>query len=161
MAISTHFASGIAEWAQVKRPNKFNNWSINLYTDKATRKDIKSLGIRSNPKEGNDAYGDGWFITFRRPVSKTWKGTVTQLEPPQLLNADGTPFDGLIGNGSKVTVKFEVYDFNGGVDATGVKYDGGKAARLVAVRIDELVPYEPEAKEDAPAAKGPLEVPPF
>jgi len=135
------YVSGVAEWAQVKRPNKFNNWSINVYTDKATRKSLKELGLRANPKEGNEEFGDGWFLTFRRPTQATWKGKLTELDPPKVVMADGTVFDGLIGNGSKVTVKLEIYEYNGGIDAAGNRYEGGKAARLIGVRIDELVEY--------------------
>jgi len=144
MANQFFYVSGVAEWAQVKRPNKFGNWAIQVYTDKATRKQLKDIGLRVNPREGNEEYGDGWYLTFRRPTTKVWKGVKTELTPPVVLNADGTAYEGLIGNGSKVTVKIEIYDFNGGVDAAGVKYDGGKGTRLESVRIDALVEYKPE-----------------
>lgn len=150
------YVSGILEWAQVKTPNKFGNWSVNVYADKAQRKALKEMGLRANPKEGNEEYGDGWFLTFRRPTTATWKGVLTPLEPPKVVTADGQPFDGLIGNGSKGAVKLEVYEYKGGTDANGMAYQGGKAARLVGVRIDELVEYvrptENETSTSTPAA---------
>lgn len=149
------YVSGTAEWAQVKRPNKFGNWSINVYADKATRKSLKELGLRANPKEGNEEYGDGWFLTFRRPTSAMWKGVQTDLAPPKVVLADGTEFDGLIGNGSKVTVKLEVYEYKGGTDAKGLSYEGGKAARLVSVRIDELVEYVANSENETGTATMP------
>jgi hypothetical protein len=148
------YFTGIAEWAQVKRPNKFGNWSLNLYVDKPTRKMYKDAGLRGTPKEGNEDYGDGMYLTFRRPVQRRWKNEVVDLTPPKVLMADGTEFDGLIGNGSKVTVKVEVYEFGAGVGEDGKPYGAGKGSRLDTIRIDELVEYvRPENNDNAEAGQ--------
>lgn len=136
------FFDGIANWAQVQRPNKFGAYSINLVVDAPTRKAVKQTGAKLNVKETDEGE---FFYTFRRKATLRKKnGEVVEMDPPTVTLADGTPYTGLIGNGSKVTVKVEVYEFQGGVDANGQKYDGGKGTRLVGVRINELVEYKKE-----------------
>lgn len=141
--MSEHYFSGTAKWAKLKNPDKFGKWSINLYVDADTRKAIRATGSKLTAKEDDD----GFFYTFGRKTRASWG----EVNPPTVVLADGTPFDGLIGNGSKVTVKIEVYDFKAGVDAQGNAYAAGKGTRLVGVRVDELVVYQ-KPEETAPTA---------
>ena len=57
------------------------------------------------------------------------------MGPPKVLGADNSEWDKevLIGNGSKITVKLDVW--------VGTK---SKKVRWEAVRVEELIPYEPE-----------------
>ena len=67
--------------------------------------------------------------------------------PPEVLGPDGkTPITDLVGNGSKVTVKLETYTHN--------TPGGGKAiaARLAAVKVEELVKYNEGLKDEQAVA---------
>lgn len=57
------------------------------------------------------------------------------MGPPKVVDADGNPWDEevLIGNGSDITVKLDVWIGN-----------KAKKVRWEAVRVDNLVPYEPQ-----------------
>jgi len=148
MAVQYFFFDGEAQWAQLKSPNKFGNYSINLIVDGATRKAVKATGAKLNIKETED---DRFFYTFRRKATlRKRDGSIVELYPPAVTLADGTPYDGLVGNGSKVTVKVEVYEYQGGKDDQGNTWDAGKGTRLVGVRINELVEYKKEENPDAP-----------
>src|SRR6266516_1728248 len=77
------------------------------------------------------------FVYFNRPIDKLTKtGKRIGYAPPEILDKDGSPLKNtLIGNGSDVTIKLEVYSHGtpGGGKA--------KAARLLSVRVDNLVVF--------------------
>lgn len=154
MASTYHFFQGRANWAHVKRPNKFDNYSIDLIVDKDTKKAIKGTGLKGNAKDTLDT--DEPYFTFRRKSTLRKKtGEIVEMSAPKVTLADGTEFDGLIGNGSKVTVKIEVYDFDAGKGPDGTPYNAGKGSRLEAIRIDELVEYvKPEVEETVTTGDG-------
>jgi len=62
------------------------------------------------------------------------------MGPPKVVDADGNPWDEevLIGNGSEITVKLDVWIGN-----------KAKKVRWEAVRVDELVPYEPQDDQES------------
>ena len=112
-------------------------WKITLHPDDAslaTIQQLKKEGMKNWEKRDDD----GTYFTFKRPVTVLNKksGKDISLSPPVVLDHEGQPFTGPIGNGSDVTVKLEVYSHNtpGGGKA--------KAARFAALRIDSLVPFE-------------------
>lgn len=142
MATEYYYFSGIAKWAQLKTPNKFGKHSINLYIDSETRKAIRATGARINPKEDDE----GFFVTFRRDPNRDFGDG--PIGAPKVVDSEGQPFNGLVGNGSKVTVKVVMYNFPAG-EKNGEKYAAGKGTRLEAVRIDELVEYTPESNSDS------------
>jgi hypothetical protein len=77
---------------------------------------------------------DGYSVMFKRPMEK-WG---TQLTPPQMMDKDGNPWKGeLIGNGSDITVKVECYQYK-----KPFNKGKGRAIRLAAVRVDNLIPFE-------------------
>ena len=139
MAAVSHYASGIAEWAKVFPFNKDSYldqtmFTIDLVVDEDNARKIKASGTKLKPfpkSEGRIAY------KFRRreihPSIPEFGG------PPQvvIVKTDESgeevvePFNEAIGNGSKVTLKYTVYD--------SAK---GKGTRLEAVRVDELVPFQ-------------------
>lgn len=128
MATRFFYFHGKAKWAKVRKPDeKYGNYTINLYPTPESRNLIAESGLQIAPK--NDDEGE--FFTFRRPHEKLIKKEVVEFGPPQALNPDGTEFDGLIGNGSDVTIKVSVYDT--------IK---GKGHRWESVRVDKLVVYE-------------------
>lgn len=152
---------GKCKWAHVTRLNRFDAWSVELYPipeDLEKVRELQAEGIKNLVKKDED----GYFIRFKRDPQKTIQlrtGEVKTLffTPPTVSMADKTPIpDGVaIGNGSDVTVLLEVYEHgtpNGGK---------AKAARLEGIRVDNLVPFNPEtdysdeekAKVDALAAQ--------
>lgn len=84
---------------------------------------------------------DGKYVTFSRPISKIIKDETKEQGPPWVLwevEGEEVDFDDprRIGNGSVVTCKISVYDTR-----------MGKGHTLEAVRVDDLVEYNPEDTE--------------
>lgn len=136
------YVQGKCTYARVKNPDvEYDCWHITLYPDHVSLEKIRELqaeGMKNTIKKDDD----GWLIKFRRPMSRKYRNKfgveqVIPFDPPQVVNPDGTAFEGYIGNGSDVTLKLEVYQHGtpGGGKA--------KAARLLSVRVDHLVPYVP------------------
>jgi len=134
MSTKNYYFNGTVKWAKVRKPDeKYNDYKINLYPTEASLAEIKTSGVQVQPKEDED----GVYYTFRRKHEALEKGKVKVYGPPQVLDADNTVFEGLIGNGSKVTAKVEVYDTQ-----------KGKGHRLMIVRVDDLVEYNPDGVTD-------------
>ncbi len=134
------FIQGKFSWAKVGRPDlEYNNWVITVHPTPDSLEKIREMqgeGLKNVLKKDED----GYFTRFRCPVSRPRKdGTIWTFEPPKVVDADGKPLDGnLIGNGSDGTLKLEVYSHGtpGGGSAI--------AARLVGVRVESLVEFNPE-----------------
>ena len=135
MATEFHYFTGKCKWAMLKKPDeKYNNWKIDLYLDDDQIDKLNAIGLQNSQKE--DA--DGKFYTFRRPTEFQTRDKTTRqlkiipLNPPLILAKDKkTPMDVLIGNGSTVTMKLEVYDTQ-----------KGKGSRMIGVVVEDLVPFE-------------------
>ena len=125
MATKNYYFTGTVKWAKVRKPDeKYNDYKIDLYPDEASVNLIKESGVQVKPKENED----GTFYTFRRKHEQLIKSKLEILGPPKVISPDNTEFEGLIGNGSRVTAKVAVFDT--------VK---GKGHRLEIVRVDDLV----------------------
>ncbi len=130
MAQKIYYFSGMFKWAKVHQPDtKFGEkYQIDVYLDDASLDLFNKSGSRSKVRQDDD----GTFIKFsRNRWQKDNEGKDMDMGPPDVLSSNNEPFDKLIGNGSKGTVKVEVYDS---------KY--GKGTRLAAVRVDQHVPFE-------------------
>jgi hypothetical protein len=128
--MSVHDFTGIAKWAKVKTPEEFrgtSKYSIDLYLDKDELSRFRGLDLAVKIRKDDS----GTFVKLSRYTEKEFKGERVTFEAPKLWY-NGEAFDGLIGNGSKVTCRVTVYG------------DKVKAHRLEAVRIDELVEYNPD-----------------
>lgn len=138
----TYYFSGVAKWAKVYKHNmdkKFGDrYTICVYLDELSKKKYEMSGIQTALKEDEE----GQFAQFKRNDKQLIKGELVEFGPPEILGMDG--IDALIGNGSEVTVRVQVFDT--------VK---GKGSRLEKVRVDTLVPF---AKADGVGAEG-VEVP--
>lgn len=146
MAYSTTrsvYIQGKAKWAKLVTPDtKYNCWSVVVYPDEESMKILNDLketkgetsGILNPIKKDEDGYN----VTLKRPIQKLMGGKVTAFAPPIIVEADGTSLlrNALIGNGSDITCKVQVYNYN---KPTGGK---GTAMRLESVRVDKLVPFE-------------------
>lgn len=140
------FLQGKGKYIKTKRPNDWGKWTCMLYPNNESLEKIRELqgqGLKNTLKKDEDGYN----ATFSRPVEKTFKKSGLErkigFSPVEVLGPDGKPYDGLIGNGSDITVKLEVYQHNtpGGGKA--------KAARLSAIRIDNLVPFITDDLDEA------------
>jgi hypothetical protein len=157
-----HYFQGKGMWARLQSPDlEYNNWSIKVYLTQDSYAKFMKLKESSNGVEGilNDVKNeeDGYAVTFKRPVSKEFKGVKTMMTPPVVLDKDNQPYAGEIGNGSDVTVKVVRYTYN-----RPFNKGKGSAIRMEAVKIETLVPY---LKDQMPQsfqnqAKGIEEVPP-
>lgn len=130
MATKIIYLTGKAKWAKVRTPDeKYDNFTIDLFPTKESWGEFKASGMEVRPKRAEE----GEYITLRRPNNKLIKNEIVNFGPPKVLNPgpEETPFEGLIGNGSTVTVKVAVYDTM-----------KGKGHRLEAIRVDDLVVYE-------------------
>lgn len=135
------------------QPNEWNKWSHCLYPDPESLeilRDLQARGAKNQMKKDED----GYFMWINRPTSIEVKGKVVGMQPPLVLMADGiTPLQGvLVGNGSDVTTKLEVYEHR--VPGTPKK---AVAFRWKSTRVDNLIPFEPKrdfTEEEAGAARG-------
>ena len=131
--------SGTAYWASIQSPNtKFepHRWSINVGNLDAENKAIAEkdgLTVKNKGDEKED------FVTIKRKVRNA-KGSLNRQ--PNVVAANKRLItDTMIGNGSKVNVLYEPFEWNFG-GKTGVSAD------LRAVQVTELVPYSTD-EDDA------------
>ena len=89
---------------------------------------------------------DGYNIKFSCPPDKLYQGRMVPFHV-QVVDANGIPINDPIGNGSDVTMKVDIYTYRKGE---------GKAVRLRAVRVDNLIPFIPD-KDFRPDQKETLE----
>jgi hypothetical protein len=135
--MSVHYFSGTCQWAKLKEPDEYNGekkWKIDLFMERDELKALKATGVTLKVRENEEGRK---YVSFNRPVLKEIKGELREFDPPKLFDHAHQPLDCLVGNGSKVTVKIETYDTKMGM-----------GHRLLAVRVDELVPYEKTDTED-------------
>lgn len=137
------FFQGKGKWARLDVPDtKFDlagRWSIVQYlNNEGINKflDLKKLGLKNQLKKDDD----GTLVTWARPCQKMIRGKLKAFEPVQIVDKEGRPMPRTtqIGNGSDVTCKIEIYFYN-----TPQKVEAC-AARLVSVRIDNLIEYTKE-----------------
>jgi len=139
MATKTYFWDGTVNWAKVYENQidpKYKRWSVDFYPDKDTWPSVEESEVQCAVRESES----GKFIKLGRRQSMLIKGEAVTFGPPAVFDDQGEPVTALIGNGSHVTVKVDVYD--------SAK---GKGHRLQAVRVNKLVEYIPP-QGDAPGA---------
>ena len=125
----------------LKGDTEYKNWNIKCNMIPESAELFRSLQQRQGEVDGilNELkeHEDGPYHNFKRPFFKDFgKGEVPML-PPEVVDKDGNPWDRNIGigNGSDITVKVECYPFT-----NRRTRKRGRAIRLAAVRIDNLVP---------------------
>lgn len=146
MATKVYYISGKSMYAKVYEPDEYPegsfNWKIIVCPDEDGQETFNRSGCELRPKMYEE-FGRGY--QFRRPIEKEIKGKLVKFSPPSVLDANGESFpDGeqpLIGNGSDVTVKISVYD-------TPNRGKNSKGHRLESVRVDNLIEYTPEDREE-------------
>jgi hypothetical protein len=139
MATKVYYFSGIGMWFRIAKPDEeYKTYQFQLNLDDDSRKLFKESGLRN--KFSDSPFGP-YAVVLRRPMEKTFKHKETgediikKFDPPLVVDMDGNQIDpNILGNGSKVVAKMEVYD-------DGYK-KGSKGGRLVAIQVEELVKYE-------------------
>jgi hypothetical protein len=141
MAADYIFFQGKAKWVKSAQPNKFGNWSHDIYFNDESLEKFKKLqqdtdlveGIKNTLKKDED----GFYASISRPTSKLMKGKVVGFAPPIILDQTGQPLvDVLIGNGSDITTKIEYYVYKKPIGTRK-----GSAIRWFATKVDNLIPF--------------------
>lgn len=144
--------SGKAHWARVYEGNhdEFNGkefYKITVELDDESWSKFNQSGLSLKPKPvASDSEELG--VTFKRDLeAKTGidaKGKKWTLGggPPRVKDADGEVINDLIGNGSTVEVLINVYTVGAG------PMKGKKGHRLEAVKVLNLIKYEPPGDDD-------------
>lgn len=140
----TEYVQGKLKFVRVVQPDvMYDCWSTKIYPTAESLEKIRmwqGQGMK-NVLKMDEEEGNAWITTFRCPTKRLRKdGTMWTFEAPQVVDKDGAPMDGrLIGDGSDGTLKLEVYEHG--------TPGGGKAiaARLVGLRVDVLVPFNPDS----------------
>lgn len=140
MATTTLFFTGKTKWCKVRKPDeKYDTYQCPLYLDASTENMYKDSGIQLKVHEDQD----GKYVVFKRKHVEfnAFKKEQVTNGPPEIKIKRAKEYvafpDGLIGNGSLVTVKVEVYD-------TPRRGPGTKGHRLIAVAVEDLIEYNPE-----------------
>ncbi len=134
MSTKTFYFTGECKWAKVYEPveaydkTKPKEFTIDLYPDENSLDLFKRSGSQLRPKE--DKENGKTYIRFRCPSTALINGEVAHFAPA-VKDKDNKDFNDPIGNGSKVTLKADVYDTR-----------MGKGTRFAGLRIEELVEYE-------------------
>lgn len=118
-------------------PENPRTWSIDVTVDGEAVKALREAGLYAKVKNKGDDRGQ--FITLKRKEFKA--DGVTKNQPVKVVDHRGNPWkkDVLIGNGSTVNVRFNVY-----------KDKQGRAnPAILAVQVWDLVKYEaPDRSND-------------
>lgn len=129
------YLTGTVKWCKYLEPDRYGNYSVNLYLDDKSKEKFKESGSRTTPKEDDD----GEFVVLRRKeVRRNKDGDEIDNGRPVIFDADNNVIEDerLIGNGSKVTCKIRVYPTSMG---PGTSWE--------SLRIEELVEYDAVEKD--------------
>lgn len=142
------YLQGKCKWARLIQPDtQFGDskWKITQYLNDESYNKVLKLkeppAILNHIKKDED----GYYVNLSRKTQLNVKGKLVALPPPEILDGSQKLPDGshpplrdvLIGNGSDVTTKCQVYTYQ---LKTG--QGKGRALRLVSVRVDNLIPFE-------------------
>ena len=136
--------TGKAYWAKIVGApvdgyqGAHKEWAMDLSIDEATKQRFIDEGLEEKIKNKDDERGD--FVTFRR---KSVKRDGTDAKPIRVVDFQKNPWpeNQLIGNGSKVNVKYAVNEGPNWI-----------SMGIIAVQVVDLVEYEGGGDfEDFPA----------
>lgn len=159
-----YWFAGKSAWAMLYKPDEYLGrefYKITLYPTDEVLEDMEKVGIFDGRKKVHDKEDGsgltGKHIQFSCDTEKeTSSGKTWYFHPPKILDKDeniivdykwtdkdktdwereGDPV--LIGNGSDVEILLEVYDAG----------RFGKGTRLLAVKIVDLIEYNPEEEDE-------------
>lgn len=149
MATKTYTFSGIAMYPRLKSPDtKYKKYSIDLIMDEASYEKYKASGCQMDTlkkkklmKEQEDRIvaGDERTVTFRRPTVTLFKDGPKEWGPVPTVDDKGNEIEGLVGNGSEVTISVDVFDTS-----------QGPGSRLQSVTVHKMVEYKKPDEKDEP-----------
>tara|TARA_R100000781_G_scaffold95851_2_gene59959 strand:+ start:968 stop:1402 length:435 start_codon:yes stop_codon:yes gene_type:complete len=126
---------GLAYWTSAKSPNtKFEPvYQTNLVVDRDTAEKYRAEGCSIREME------EGPALVIKRKVNGP-NGMVRNA--PKLFDKDKKPLDELVGNGSKVRVQFNPFDW---------EYAGksGRSLDFQAMQVLELISFEGRSADGA------------
>jgi len=126
---------GLAYWASVTTPNTRYEpvYQVNLIVDQDVAEKYRAEGCTIRDME------EGPALVIKRKVNGP-NGMIRQA--PKLFDVEKKPLDELIGNGSKVKIQFNPYDW---------EYAGktGRSLDFQAMQVLELVEYEGRTPDGA------------
>lgn len=140
--------TGIAIWAYLTRPkpeSKYKSkiipacYTLDLIIDMKIAKKLKAEGynikkIKETDNEAMQDYIGKPFINIKKRAEYEGK----DLAPPELVDSKKKPFNGIVGNGSKVNVVFAAKEWEDDRDNNKIKI----AAKLRKVQVLDLVSHE-------------------
>lgn len=132
---------GKVMWAKVHKPDtKFEpTWEVIVMLSKEQAKSLKSEGLNVKVDDNGEFY-----VRLRR---KALTKDGSPNTPPRVLDAEGNPFNKLIGNGSTCAVQYFVSEYN-------YKGKTGKKTTLMGVKILDLVPFERDELAEFDGSEG-------
>lgn len=144
---------GVAYWARVHTPDTTYDpqWCIDLVVDKKIAKGFNDKGVKVKQNDDGE-----YVVKFKRNVEKKNGG---ENKPPRIVDVGKKPLLDEIGNGSKVVVQYQTYDWK-------YKTKSGVGVDLMAVQVLELVEYKgandaDEFEEHEPAIEADAKDAPF
>ena len=138
---------GDAYWASVQAPNDTFEpvWQVDLAVNAETAKALKAAGLNPRGNQAKCFEGIGeepngrTIFKIKRKVNNP--KTNKPNKPPVCLGPDGKPFDDLIGNGSKVAVQINIYEWKN-------SFGAGVGGDFAAIRVLDLVEFrKPDGAE--------------
>ena len=96
------------------------------------KKQVRKIDSLKDPEKAEYGEYEIKFVQYEEKRGKI-KGN---NQKPDVVDADNEPFEDILGNGSTVIVKFDVFKWNN-------NFGSGVGANLLGVKVIELVPYEP------------------
>lgn len=132
------FLKGKIKWCKHLKPDtRFEpKWSVVMYVEGEELEKVRewqAQGIKNKVSKDDD----GWFITLSRKTEiKTKQGRAIGMEPPKVIDKEGSPIVTMVGNGSDGIAKCTLWTFN---PQPGIS---GKALRWEGLRVDNLIPFD-------------------
>lgn len=136
------YLSGKAKWAKFFVPSAYNKYTVDLNLDQESLGKVLALKKRGVKNVLKNEEGEYW-ITLSSPSRIDTKMGPKMMQPPGVVNADGSDWDPKVGvgNGSDITCKVWVRKYSHqGKDMV--------ALRLYGVKVDNLIPFNPRTDFD-------------
>lgn len=136
------YLSGKVRWAKLFVPSQYNKYTLDLNLDRESlgkMLELKKRGVKNTLKNVDGEY----WVTLASPSRIDTKMGPKLLQPPSVVNKDGSEWDPKvgIGNDSDITCKVWVRKYTHQTKEM-------VAVRLYGVKVDNLVPFNPRSDFD-------------
>lgn len=145
--------SGIAAWACIQKPKpegKYQGkkipavYTIDVFLDKDKAKELKKKGYNiKTAKQDVPGLEKSKGKPFLQVKKKAFYDDGNPVAKPRCVDSAKQEFTGLIGNGSKVNVSYNEYEWESfGSKGTAAQLRGVQVVELVAFKGDEVDEFE-------------------